>query len=120
LAGPQRGICKNAFDIQLHIDIILLYGNKSIDDIPFKQVFDQIQKRSNNLKGVQTLINLHSNFEGYAGYINAELLRKEVADFASRLFYSCSPPAMVAVMKKQLNEINLTPKQIITENFSSY
>jgi len=66
------------------------------------------------------LNNPPSKWEGYTGYIDAELIKKEVSDYASRVFYICGPPAMVKAMKKLLQELKISLEQIKTENFFGY
>lgn len=117
---PLRSICRYATDLQLETSIVLLYGNNTKEDIAFKQEFDQMQEENNNLKAVHTLINPPSDWEGYTGYIDAGMVRKEIPDYSSRVFYTCGPPAMVGTMKKLLKKLNLPKKQIIIENFSAY
>ena len=117
---PLRSICRYATDLQLKTRIILLYGNNTREDIAYKQEFDQMQEENNNLTVVHTLINPPSDWDGCTGYIDAEMVLKEVPDYASRVFYTCGPPAMVGAMKKLLKEFNLSQEQIKTENFSGY
>jgi ferredoxin-NADP reductase len=117
---PLRSICKYSTDLQLENNIILLYGNNTIEDIAYKEEFDRLQKENSNLKVVHTLINPPSNWEGYTGYIDAEMIRKEAPDYKSRVFYICGPPGMVKAMKNLLQELNIPAEQIKTENFFGY
>ena len=66
------------------------------------------------------LNNPPSKWEGYTGYIDADLIKKEVPDYKSRVFYICGPPAMVEAMKGLLQEFNILSEQIKTENFFGY
>jgi ferredoxin-NADP reductase len=117
---PLRSICKYCTDLQLENNILLLYGNNAIEDIAYKQELDQMQEKNSNLKVVYTLNKAPSNCKGYTGYIDAEMIRKEVPDYKSSVFYACGPPAMVKAMKRLLQGLNIPPEQIKTENFSGY
>jgi len=117
---PLRSMCKYSTDMQLENNILLLYGNKTVEDIVYKEEFDYLQKKNNNLKVIYTLNNPPSKWEGYTGYIDAELIKKEVSDYASRVFYICGPPAMVKAMKKLLQELKISLEKIKTENFFGY
>ena len=46
-----------------------------------------------------------SGWNGYKGFINADIIKKEVPDFSKRTFYICGPPGMVNAMKKLLEEL---------------
>ncbi len=117
---PLRSMCKYSTDLQLENNILLLYGNNTIEDIVFKEELDHLQKENKNLKIVYTLNNPPSKWEGYTGYIDTEMIKKEVSDYASRVFYICGPPAMVEAMKRLLQELNIFSEQIKTENFFGY
>ncbi len=117
---PLRSMCKYSTDLQLENDIILLYGNNRVEDIAYKNEFDWLQRENNNLKVVYVLNNPHSEWKGNTGYINAKMVRKEVTDYTSRVFYICGPPIMVKAMKKLLQELKISAENIKTENFSGY
>ena len=117
---PLRSMCKFSTDLHLTYNIILLYGNNNIGEIAFKEELDRLSDENENLNVVYTLNNFSSEWKGYKGYINAEMLKKEIPDYKSRLFYTCGPPAMVAAMKKLLAELSVPKTQIRTENFSGY
>jgi ferredoxin-NADP reductase len=117
---PLRSMCKYCTDLQLENSILLLYGNNAREDIAYKEELDKMQEENNNLKVVYTLNKAPSNWKGYTGYIDVVMIRKEVPDYQSRVFYTCGPPAMVKAMKTLLQEFNIPPEQIKTENFSGY
>lgn len=117
---PLRSMCKFATDLLLKYNIILLYGNNSLEEIAFKEELDQLSDENKNLKVVYTLNNFPSDWKGYKGFINADMLKKEIPDYKSRIFYTCGPPAMVDAMKKLLSELNVSKEKIRTENFSGY
>jgi ferredoxin-NADP reductase len=117
---PLRSMSKYSTDLQLENDIILLYGNNTLEDIAFKEEFDHLQKENHYLKVVHTLNKPPSNWKGYTGYIDAEMIIKEVPNYKTRVFYICGPPTMVKTMKKVLQELNIPLEHIKTENFSGY
>jgi len=117
---PLRSMCKYSTDLKLKTSIILLYGNNTVDDITFKDEFDRLQKQNNNLKVSYALNQASSGWKGYTGFIDADMIRKEIHDYKSRVFYTCGPPGMVNAMKKLLQELNLPEKQIRIENFAGY
>jgi ferredoxin-NADP reductase len=117
---PLRSMCKYSTDLKLKTNIILLYGNNTVDDITFKDEFDCLQKQNNNLDVLYALNQTPSGWKGYTGFIDADMIRKEIPDYKSRVFYTCGPPGMVNAMKKLLQELNLSEKQIRIENFAGY
>lgn len=118
---PIRSICKYVVDKNLGTDIILVYANRSIKDIVFKEDFDQMQKQYPKLKVAHVLCEPAPDFKCVAGLINAQVIKNEVPDYAIRKFYICGPPSMVEAMKKILREeLALPEASIITENFTGY
>lgn len=117
---PLRSMCKYSTDLQLKYNIILLYGNNSFEEIAFKEEMDRLSNQNKNLKVVYTLNNFPSVWKGYKGFINADMLKKEIPDYKTRVFYTCGPPPMVEAMKKLLNELNFPKEKIRTENFFGY
>lgn len=118
---PIRSICKYVVDKNLGTDIILVYANRSIKDIVFKEDFDQMQKEYPKLKVTHVLCEPAPGFKCTIGLINAQIIKNEVRDYVQRKFYICGPPSMVEAMKKILNDdLGLSGENIITENFQGY
>ena len=117
---PLRSICRYCTDMQLDAKITLLYGNLTENDIVFRKELTEMQKRNKNLKVVFTLDQPSEEWTGHTGYINVDMVKKEVPDYMKRVFYTCGPPGMIRAMVKLLEEINLPKEQIKREIFSGY
>ncbi|MFH0826709.1 MAG: FAD-binding oxidoreductase [Candidatus Omnitrophota bacterium] len=118
---PIRSMCKFSVDKNLGKDIVLLYANRSINDIVFKEDFDQMQKQVSGLRVSHVLCEPAPGFQCTAGTINAQVIKNEIQDYLQRKFYLCGPPGMVEVMKKILeSELKVPQENIITENFQGY
>jgi len=118
---PIRSICKYAVDRSSGTDIILVYANRSIRDIVFKDDFSAMQEEYPKLKVAHVLCESEPGFKCTVGLINKHVIKNEVPDFAERKFFICGPPAMVEAMKNILgDELGLTREQVVTENFIGY
>ncbi len=118
---PIRSIAKYVVDNNMGVDMILVYANRSIKDIVFKDDFDYMQKAYSKLKVSHVLCEAEPGFKCTVGLINAAIIKNEVSDYQQRKFYLCGPPAMVDSMKKILTgELALAETNIITENFQGY
>lgn len=118
---PIRSICKYVVDKKMNTDIVLVYANRSIKDIVFKEDFELMQKQYPKLKIIHVLSEPAPEFKCVAGLINAQIIKNEIPDYIQRKFHICGPPGMVEAMKKILtDELILDPKNIITENFQGY
>ncbi|MDD4894847.1 MAG: FAD-binding oxidoreductase [Candidatus Omnitrophica bacterium] len=118
---PIRSMAKFAADKKLDIDMILVYANRSIRDIVFKEDFDIMQKQHPKLKVAHVLCEPAPGFKCVTGLINAQVIKNEILDYPQRKFYICGPPLMIEAMQKILTEELFLPKEgIITEKFMGY
>jgi len=114
---PFRSMCRYATDSKLETDIILCYGNKTSDDIVFKQEFDQMKKQNKHFKIIHTLSRDDPNWTGRTGRIDATMITHDLPDYAQRMFYLCGPPPMMDAMQGYLQELNVPKQKIIVEKF---
>lgn len=118
---PIRSICRYVIDSALGVDTMLVYANRSIRDIVFKEDFEDMQKQYPKLKVAHVLWESTPGFKSTIGLINAHVIKNEIPDYTQRKFYICGPPAMVEAMKNILTkELSLPNEKIVTENFQGY
>lgn len=118
---PIRSICQYAADKEIDQDIVLLYGNRSLADIPFKDDLDQIQDKDPGFRIVYVLDTPQENWNGRTGFIDRDMITQEIPDYAERTFFVCGPPEMVEAMGNMLrNDLNISEKQIVIEKFTGY
>ncbi|MGE5279374.1 MAG: ferredoxin--NADP reductase [Deltaproteobacteria bacterium] len=119
---PVRSIFKNAADRGLDADLVLLYSGRTADQLIFRHEFDEMARLHTNLRVVYTLTQCAGPIEGCrVGYIDEQMVVKEIPDFAQRVFYLCGPPAMVDAMRSLLvKKLSLPADKIMTEDFTGY
>lgn len=118
---PARSIIKYTVDKNLDLDMVLVYANRTIKDIVFRDDFESMQEINTKLKIVHVLSEPASGFKSITGLINAQIVSNEIPDYPERKFYLCGPPQMVEAMRKILSEeLKVASEQIVTENFQGY
>lgn len=118
---PIRSICKYAVDSALAINIVLLYSNRTVRDIVFKDDFDAMAKSYPSLRVAHVLCETEPGFKCTVGLINSQIIKNEIPDYLERKFYLCGPPSMVEAMRKILaEELALPNEKIIMEHFQGY
>ena len=118
---PIRSICKYAVDKNANMDIVLVYSNRSMRDIVFKDDFSAMSKSYPRLRVAHVLCEAEQGFKCTVGQINASVIKNEIPDYLERKFYLCGPPQMVEAMHKILTgELGLSAEKIVTENFQGY
>jgi ferredoxin-NADP reductase len=118
---PIRSICKYVVDKNLGSDIVLVYANRSLKDIVFKDDFDALVKSYSALRLVYVLSEASAGFICTVGRINAGVIKREIPDYQLRKFYLCGPPQMVEAMRLILaEELGVSSEMIVMENFQGY
>ncbi len=117
---PLMSICKYCTDTQSKTRITLLYGCRTESDIVFREELEETQRQNSNLKIVFTLNEASSDWKGAVGVITADMVKREIPDYAETVFYTCGPPAMVEVVEKLVESLGLPKTQLKREYFSGY
>lgn len=109
---PFRSMIKYLIDTNQKRDIILLYSNKTVSDIVYKKVFDEaLQKLGTKTVYVST---------DTMGFIDEDMIKKEVSDFKERAFYISGPHSMVDAFEKTLKTMGISGNQIKIDFFPGY
>lgn len=109
---PFRSMIKYLIDKNEKRDIVLLYSNKTKNEIVYKDVFDEAEKK---LRIKTIYVNTTE-----VGRIDDLLIKKEIADYQSRQFYLSGPHGMVTEMEKVLLAMDLGRQQITTDFFPGF
>lgn len=117
---PFRSICRYCTDKQLKNRITLIYGNRTEEDIVFREEFEDMQKRNKNLECVFTINEGNDNWKGLTGVVNGKMIRKEIYDYKNTIFFLCGPPGMVEGLKGILNQLGIAADHIRAEYFTGY
>lgn len=97
-------------------DAVLLYSCKTASEIAYQDVFANAARVG--WRTVYALSNEVPLLPGaYQGLIDAELLKREVPDYAERTFYISGPPGMVGAMKEMLLGLGVSRFRIKTDFF---
>lgn len=119
---PFRSMIKYCVDKNERRDIVLLYSNKKAEDIAYKNVLDEAETKL----GVKTLycvtdekpLTQPGNMRG--GYIDANMIQKEIPDYKERTFYISGPHSMVSMFKDTLSNIGVPKRNIKVDFFPGF
>ena len=121
---PIHSMWQYAFDRKLGVDMILLYGNRSAEEIIFRDSFEEMAAKAQNFKvifSLDTAGQCPAGWQGHCGYIDAAMIRQEIPDYKERIFYVCGPTGMVKKMVEILKTDLLIPEENIRrESISGY
>ncbi|MBI4085698.1 MAG: FAD-dependent oxidoreductase [Candidatus Liptonbacteria bacterium] len=120
---PARSIVVEAAQKKLSHKIFLFYSNRQPKDAAFFQELKNLELKNQNYKFIPTMTDVADgdfSWVGERGYIDNTMLKKYLGDLQGSIYYSAGPQAMVAAMRKTLNNAGVDDDDIKTEEFSGY
>ncbi len=118
-----RCFIKYATDEKLPLKIVLLYSNKTPEEISFKEDLEKFAKENKNFTLVNTITRPEqskSKWNGRVGRIDEALIKEYTDDIQNTYFYVIGPPAMIEVMVQTLKNLGVQDNKIIIERFTGY
>ena len=117
---PFRSMMQDMINRRDERSVIMLYGNNSVKEIAYSEVFDRAE-RELGIKTVYAVAEdaaLDTNM--HHGFIDAELIRREVPDYRNRTFYISGPRSMVLRFQRILKELGITQSRINVDFFPGF
>lgn len=119
---PFRSMIKYISDSGEKTDAILFFSNRTPKDIVYKDIFDLAEAKTglktiyavNDLAGEELKPNMR------VGFIDAEMINKEVPDYKERIFYISGPHGMVSAFEDILKKMGVKSGNIKTDFFPGY
>ncbi len=120
---PVRSIVLQATHDKLPHKIFLFDSNRRPEDSAFLDDLTEAQKENPNFTLVGTMTDMGKSgeaWDGETGFITKAMLLKSLPDLSLPIFYLSGPKAMVAAMRKALDEAGVKDDKIRTEEFTGY
>jgi ferredoxin-NADP reductase/Na+-translocating ferredoxin:NAD+ oxidoreductase RnfD subunit len=117
---PFRSMIQHMMDMGEKRDVTLFYGNNKSHEIAYVDVFN----RAENELGLRTVYavaeHAHTETNFHKGFIDADLIMREMPDYAERLFYISGPRNMVLKFEQVLSELGIAKNRIKTDFFPGF
>lgn len=119
---PFRSMIKYCVDTNEKRDIVLLYSNKTVKDIAYKEIFDEAAAKISlkTLYIVSSQTEIIRDKSIYAGSLDAVTILNKIPDYKERIFYISGPHTMVVVFKKLLSDLGIEREKIKTDFFPGF
>jgi ferredoxin-NADP reductase len=120
---PVRSIVLQATHDKLPHKIVLFDSNRRPEFAAFLDDLTEAQEANPNFTFVGTMTEMGKSGEawgGETGFVTKAMLMKSVADLNLPIYYVSGPKAMVAAMRKILNDAGVKDDTIRTEEFTGY
>lgn len=119
---PFRSMIQSLLDKKEKRNITLLYSNKTVADIAYKNIFDRAESEL-GIKTVYYVTEANETLSGdnmQKGFISGDTIKRDVKDYISRKFYISGPHSMVSMFGKILTDIGVPKKNIKTDFFPGF
>lgn len=117
---PVISMIEYIVDKKLTNDVILLYSNRSREEIAFYKELDFWQNSNGNIKVIYFIDTPSGDEKFISKRIDKESIQKYVHDYRERTFFIFGPPKMVEAMKNLCLELDIKSQNIKTEMFIGY
>ena len=114
---PFMSMIREVTDRGLARKIHLLYGSRSPEDIIFREELEERARRHENFKVTSVISEPPVGFEGFTGFITAELMKKVLGDAEGKTFYVCGPEDMYTFCLPELLKLKVPQRKIRMEVF---
>jgi glycine betaine catabolism B len=119
--APFRSMIRYIADKNLQTDIVLIFTNRSKEDIIYADIFEKA--KSNGVRTIYNLTdtaNIPEGWNGEVGYVTPEKIKQLIPDFKNRKYYLSGPLVMVQNFEKTLYQAGVVKNKIITDFFPGY
>ncbi len=118
---PFRSIIKNILDKKEYRNIVLLYSNKFIEDIAYRDILNDAENFGIKVRYILTdSTGIPDNWTGEVGFVDAKMIKNIIPDYEERIFYISGPRTMVITEEKILHKLGLAKKQIKLDFFPGF
>ena len=112
---PFASMAKEVANGTLDIDLTILYGSASSDDIVLKEELDALEGACGNLHIVHVLSGDEPGWTGEKGFLTAELIKKYSAEDTT--YFICGPQVMYTFLRKEVAKLDVPARRVRFEVF---
>jgi len=113
--GPLRSMVKRVFEVGTDKNVWLFFGERTEEDILYREEFENLEKEYTNFKFIPTLS--RQEWNGETGYVQ-EAIKKYINEPDNKVAYICGLIKMVDDTKNLLKEMGFDPKKIYSEKYN--
>ena len=119
---PFRSMIKYLIDCGERRDVVLLYSNRTVAEIAYREIFDEAEARL-GMRTIYTVTDANETLPDeryYRGRINAKLIAQAIPDYRERTFYISGTHAMTTAFHRTLRTMGVPARRIKTDFFPGF
>lgn len=113
--APALSMVKDFIARQTPVNFHLIYGSRSTDDVIFREQLQSLAAQHDFFTMTEVISEPAQDYEGYTGFINAELLKELVSNLDETTFYLCGPSVMYDFCLGELKKLEIPKRRIRVE-----
>ncbi|MFX1364286.1 MAG: FAD-binding oxidoreductase [Promethearchaeota archaeon] len=114
---PFISILRDISQRNVRLNIWLLFGCVSEDDILFKDELKDLVNRRSNIKVEYIITEPNPHWEGECGFITSDKILNQIKSIENKFFYVVGNRAMYSFIKEQLKELRILPHRVLYESY---
>jgi predicted ferric reductase len=114
---PFRSMLRDMRDRGLERNVLLIWGNRTEQDIAFRAELEEMASDMASLRVVHVL-SKQQDWPGERGRVDEDLLRRYVAEIEDPQIFLCGPPAMTKGVRRALGALGIPRSRIHYEQFA--
>ena len=114
---PFISLLRDISQRNLGLNVWLIYGCLSEDDILFKDELDDIQTRRSNIRVQYILSEPSPSWSGASGFITKDKILDEIKSIENKFFYIVGNRAMYSFIEGQMKELGVPRHRMIYESY---
>ena len=112
---PFASMAKEVVNGTLDIDLTILYGSASSDDIVMKDELEKLDGASDKLRIVHVLSGDEPGWTGEKGFLTAEIIKKYSAEDTT--YFICGPQVMYRFLRGEVAKMDIPARRVRFEVF---
>lgn len=118
---PVISIIEYVMDKGLDTNIVLMYSNRTEEEIAFRSELDRWKAQNSNISVYYVVTDSEPRDNSFIkGMIDQKFCMKKMTDMLERVHFIFGPPKMVEAMKELCIEAGCKKEQVKTESFIGY
>jgi ferredoxin-NADP reductase len=120
---PAFSMIRDAIERKLPHTIFLFYSNRRPEDAPFLDELENLAGQNPSFKLIATMTKPEKSgksWGGETGYIDQAMLKRNVDDLKSPIYYIAGLPDIVSAMRTLLKDSGVSEENIRSEEFSGF
>jgi glycine betaine catabolism B len=112
---PFMSMIRTALDTSADVDISVIYGSRTNDDVIFWDELADLVCQYDNLSANLVLSEPPATYSGLCGLLDATMIGGAVGDIAGKTFFMCGPQAMYGLCGEALEGLGVPARRVKKE-----